>query len=421
MVEREVAWRVFAHEFIHSDYFFHDGDEFSPNYLVTPTGARVNRLYFVGVLTEIDNLGAGEDMWRARVSDPTGAFSVYAGQYQPQASVFLSGLDVPCFVAITGKARTYEPEDGTIYTSVRPEELNTANDSIRDRWIVDTARLTYERIGLVRSAMDSGLKGDELTDMLVQSGASPELANGILRAVSHYTDLDKYLNTLSGVIVDALKNLSSADQYPSPGTGISHAMKEVARSKPADNMVKETPAGYSIEDTQPTQSTQPAQPTQSPQPARSTEPAQLTQPPHSVQSTEPAQPTQSPQSAQSTESAQPTQSPQSARSPEPAQPTQSPHLVQSTEPETAQVAGKEIDDGTTGSDPARPEADKPEPDEMVYELMGIMDKGNGVPVTELVDESKRSGLTDEQVDGAVKTLMSEGRCYEPRIGVLRRV
>lgn len=391
MVEREVAWRVFAHEFIHSDYFFHNGDEFSPNYLVTPTGARVNRLYFVGVLTEIDNLGAGEDMWRARVSDPTGAFSVYAGQYQPQASVFLSGLDVPCFVAITGKARTYEPEDGTIYTSVRPEELNTANDSIRDRWIVDTARLTYERIGLVRSAMDSGLKGDELTDMLVQSGASPELANGILRAVSHYTDLDKYLNTLSGVIIDALKNLTSADQYPSPGTGISHAMKEVARSKPADNIVKETPARYSIEDTQPTQSTQPAQPTQSPQ------------------------------SAQSTESAQPTQAPHSVQSPEPAQPTQSPHLVQSTEPETAQVAGEKIDDGTTGSDPAIPEEDKPEPDEMVYELMGIMDKGNGVPATELVDESKRSGLTDEQVDGAVKTLMSEGRCYEPRIGVLRRV
>jgi len=376
MVEREVAWRVFAHEFIHSDYFFHDGDEFSPNYLVTPTGARVNRLYFVGVLTEIDNLGAGEDMWRARVSDPTGAFSVYAGQYQPQASVFLSGLDVPCFVAITGKARTYEPEDGTIYTSVRPEELNTASDSIRDRWIVDTARLTYERIGLVRSAMDSGLKGDELTDMLVQSDASPKLANGILRAVSHYTDLDKYLNTLSGVIVDALKNLTSDDQYPSPGTGISPAMEEVARSKPADAMVKETPARYSIEDTQPAQSPEPAQPTQSPQPARSTEPAQS---------------------------------------------TQSPHIVQYTEPENARVAGKEIDDGTTDSEPARPEEDKPEPDEMVYELMGIMDKGNGVPVTELVDESKRSGLTDEQVDGAVKTLMSEGRCYEPRIGVLRRV
>jgi hypothetical protein len=376
MVEREVAWRVFAHEFIHSDYFFHDGDEFSPNYLITPTGARVNRLYFVGVLTEIDNLGAGEDMWRARVSDPTGAFSVYAGQYQPQASVFLSGLDVPCFVAITGKARTYEPEDGTIYTSVRPEELNTASDSMRDRWIVDTARLTYERIGLVRSAMDSGLKGDELTAMLVKSGASPKLANGILRAVSHYTDLDKYLNTLSNVIVDALKNLTSADQYPSPGTGISHAIEEVARSKPADAMVKETPAPYSIEDTQPTQSPQP------------------------VQSPEPAQSTQSPQPVPSTEAAQPTQSAQ---------------------PETAPVAGEETDNGTTGSEPARPEEDKPEPDEMVYELMGIMDKGNGVPVTELVDESKRSCLTDEQIDGAVKTLMSEGRCYEPRIGVLRRV
>jgi hypothetical protein len=340
MVEREVAWRVFAHEFIHSDYFFHDGDERSPNYLVTPTGARVNRLYFVGVLTEIDNLDAGEDIWRARVSDPTGAFSVYAGQYQPQASVFLSGLDVPCFVAITGKARTYEPEDGTIYTSVRPEELNTASDHIRDRWIVDTARLTYERIGLVRSAMDSGLKGDELKDMLVQIGASAELADGILRAVSHYTDLDKYLDTLSGVIVDALKNLASANRQPAQGTGVSHAMEKGAASKQVDTMVKETPAKYSIEDTQ---------------------------------------------------------------------------------PETARVAKDEIDDGTTGSEPGQQEEDKPEPDEVVYELMGIIDKGNGVPVTELVDESKRSGLTDKQVDDAMETLMSEGRCYEPRIGVLRRV
>ncbi|MBA1341491.1 MAG: hypothetical protein C5S40_05060 [ANME-2 cluster archaeon] len=355
MVEREVAWRVFAHEFIHSDYFFHDGDERSPNYLVTPTGARVNRLYFVGVLTEIDNLGAGEDMLRARVSDPTGAFSVYAGQYQPQASVFLAGLDVPCFVAITGKARTYEPEDGTIYTSVRPEELNTASDHIRDRWIVDTARLTHERIGLVRSAMDSGLKGDELKAMLVQSGASPELADGIHRAVSHYTDLDKYLNTLSGVILDALKNLMPADNQPAPGTSVSHAMEEVAGSKPADAMVKETPARYSIEDTQPTKSKQ------------SLQPAQFTQ------------------------------------------------------PETTLAAVEEIDDGTKSSEPIRPEEDKTEPDEMVYELMGIIDKGNGVPVTELVDESKRSGLTDEQVDGAVKILMSEGRCYEPRIGILRRV
>jgi RPA family protein len=382
MVEREVAWRVFAHEFIHSDYFFHDGDERSPNYLVTPTGARVNRLYFVGVLTEIDNLNAGEDIWRARVSDPTGAFSVYAGQYQPQASVFLSGLDVPCFVAITGKARTYEPENGTIYTSVRPEELNTASDHIRDRWIVDTARLTYERIGFVRSALDSGLKGDELTAMLIQSGTSAELADGILRAVSHYTDLDKYLNTLSGVIVNALNNLASADNQPTPGTGVSHAMKEVAGSKPVDAMVKETSARYSIEDTKP------VPPTQSPQPARSTEPAQPTQP------TQPTQP------IQSTEPEQPTQSPQ---------------------PETAQVAGEEIDDGTTGSEPARQEEDKPEPDEIVYELMSIIDKGNGVPVSELVDESKRRGLTDKQVDDAVETLMSEGRCYEPRLGVLRRV
>ena len=80
---------------------------------------------------------------------------VYAGQYQPEAAMFISGLEIPSFVAVVGKARTYEPEEGTIYTSVRPEELNTADSQIRDRWIVETARLTFERIRFVRSALKS--------------------------------------------------------------------------------------------------------------------------------------------------------------------------------------------------------------------------------------------------------------------------
>jgi hypothetical protein len=58
---------------------------------------------------------------------------------------------------------------------------------------------------------------------------------------------------------------------------------------------------------------------------------------------------------------------------------------------------------------------------MVYELMGRLDTGKGVPVAELMEESNRCGLTEDQVDDAVKSLMSEGKCYEPRIGLLRKV
>ncbi|MCL7415136.1 MAG: hypothetical protein M8349_03615 [ANME-2 cluster archaeon] len=337
MIERELAWRVFAHEFNHAHHFFHEGDERSPNYLVTPTGARINRLYFVGVLTEIENIGVGEDMWRGRVSDHTGGFMVYAGQYQPEAAVFISGLEVPSFVAVVGKARTYEPEEGTIYTSVRPEELNTADGQIRDRWVVETARLTFERIRLVKSALELGLKGEELTDMLLQSGASTELADGIGKAIEHYLDLSEYLDTLSATIVDSLKTLLPGDKAPDVAADTLGPVNVTADTQ------NRSPASAGDVGTKP-----------------------------DVEDIDADQ-----QDVQSTVSI--------------------------------------IDDDTL------PAEEKPDHQEILYELLVNLDNGNGVAVAELAEQSGRSGLTREQVDDALKGLMSEGRCYEPRIGVLRRV
>ncbi|MEF8827278.1 MAG: hypothetical protein V5A27_13210, partial [Halapricum sp.] len=51
---RETAYRLFATEFEESDFSYAESDEErAPNYVVTPTGARVNRLFAVGVLTEV--------------------------------------------------------------------------------------------------------------------------------------------------------------------------------------------------------------------------------------------------------------------------------------------------------------------------------------------------------------------------------
>lgn len=352
MLDREVAWRVFAHEFNHSDYFFHEGDERSPNYLVTFTGAKVNRMYFSGVLTEIDNIGAGEDMWRARISDPTGGFTVYAGQYQPEAAVFLSGLEIPCFVSVVGKARAYEPESGTTYTSVRPEELNIADSTIRDRWIIDTARLTFERIEMVRIARNSGLAGDELIEMLKSSGASAELADGISRAVEHYRDIDAALKGLHCKVVDTLKTLLSAD-HP------------VLKQSPEEN-------------------------------GKNTSQCRNT----TILQTVP-------------ESMNTAAGPVFHKNLE-----DDDHTAQFTGAQQHRIKAQM---GPDTNGPAGTEAEKPDTDEIIYELMGMLDKGRGVQFSELMKESEQCGLTELQVEDAIKVLMSEGRCYEPRIGVLRRV
>ena len=96
MVEREVAQRIFAKEFNDSTLNIDPGKQvdnnsvYTPNFLITPIGTKVNRVFVVGVVTEVDNIGTDNNIWRARIVDPTGAFVVYAGQYQPEASIFLS-------------------------------------------------------------------------------------------------------------------------------------------------------------------------------------------------------------------------------------------------------------------------------------------------------------------------------------------
>ncbi|WP_372912827.1 DNA-binding protein, partial [Salinigranum sp.] len=101
----------------------------------------------VGTLTEKEDIGEDSEYWRGRIVDPTGTFFVYAGQYQPEAAAALRDLDAPSYVAIVGKPRTYEPEDGDgVIVSVRPESITEVDAGTRDRWVVETAQRTVERV-----------------------------------------------------------------------------------------------------------------------------------------------------------------------------------------------------------------------------------------------------------------------------------
>ncbi|QSG08321.1 RPA family protein [Halapricum desulfuricans] len=202
---REVAYRLFASEFEDSDFSYAESDEErAPNYVITPTGARVNRLFVVGVLTEVQPVS--DDVLRARVVDPTGAFVVYAGQYQPDAQTFLERAEPPAFVAVAGKARTFQPEDSdVIYTSVRPESVNEVDAETRDRWTVRTAERTLERVGTMAGALDSDVDGEELRERLAEQGVPEGLAAGIPLAVDHYGTGGPYLDALRRTALEALE------------------------------------------------------------------------------------------------------------------------------------------------------------------------------------------------------------------------
>ena len=157
---REVAQRAFATEFNDASHTFKESeDERAPVYLLLPTGERANRVFLVGTLTEKEDVGDDNEYWRGRIVDPTGTFFVYAGQYQPDAASTLRELEPPAYVAVVGKPRTYETDDGSVNVSVRPESITAVDATTRDRWVAETATRTLERVG----AFDD--EGDEYARM----------------------------------------------------------------------------------------------------------------------------------------------------------------------------------------------------------------------------------------------------------------
>ncbi len=62
-----------------------------------------------------------------------------------------------------------------------------------------------------------------------------------------------------------------------------------------------------------------------------------------------------------------------------------------------------------------------DPKEVLLALMEKMDTGKGVSYSDLHDEAVKNGMDASIVEKAVKELMGEGRCYEPKIGILKSI
>ncbi len=210
MIAREVAWRIFASEYNSSIHVETGEGERTPSYVITPLGARVNRLFVVGVVTDVENIGTeAEPMWRARLSDPTGVFYISAGQYQPEAAQMLSKIKPPKFVAVIGKSRTYSPEEGVIYVSIRPETIKEVNSELRDYWVLDACKNLKKRLEIVGEAVQ--MESPTLEN-IISLGADRNLADGIMSAIEHYDYID--ISRFNGMLKDALKHLLPEYQAP---------------------------------------------------------------------------------------------------------------------------------------------------------------------------------------------------------------
>jgi RPA family protein len=186
MNAREVAWRVFSEEYNSSTLEYTGEGEKPASYVITPLGAKVNRMLVIGVATDIESIGdEGRPRYRARVADPTGTFYVSAGEYQPSAAASLSKMSPPAFVAVVGKSRAYTPDA-----------------QARDYWILETAKSTLLRIEAMKDAMDMAQPS---IGELMKLGYPENLADGIVRALEYYKDID--LDRFRNSVRDALSSV----------------------------------------------------------------------------------------------------------------------------------------------------------------------------------------------------------------------
>ena len=184
---REVAWRIFAGEYSEANHIIHGKEEKAPKYVITPMGAKVNRLFVVGVLTDVENIGKEGIRWRARIADPTGIHNVYAEPFNPEVASLLADMEAPSYVAVAGKVRIYEPEEGSVYLSMRAEEVKSVDAFLRDYWIVQAARNLKMRIDAMKEAKSMSTPSIR---QLRELGYPLKVAEGVLEAMRYYKDID---------------------------------------------------------------------------------------------------------------------------------------------------------------------------------------------------------------------------------------
>jgi len=193
---REVAWRLFAEEFNASTVELESQGEFSPAHNLSPLGAMINRVFVIGVITDVENISTKEDpLWRARLSDPTGTYFVSAGKYSPEAAGALARIRPPAFCSVIGKTRSYKPEEGVVYLSLKAESVIPSTAALRDLWVLEACKNLKKRIQLAEEAVSME---SPAADALVKLGAGRAQAEGLVLALQKYgkPELDRYRRML---------------------------------------------------------------------------------------------------------------------------------------------------------------------------------------------------------------------------------
>ena len=165
MSRREPAWRVTSRELTAATVEERGQGDRAASYLLSPFGARMNRVLLAGALSTAEPLGRDDPptFWRSRLDDPLGSVAVTAGSFQPRAMVQLRRVPPGRPALVLGKVHLYRGRDELATVSVRAEAVRAVSEVEERRALAEIARQTLDRLDLVeRLAHEPGATDDTL-------------------------------------------------------------------------------------------------------------------------------------------------------------------------------------------------------------------------------------------------------------------
>ncbi len=205
---RQSAVRLFAQEYRDASLTEEGSGEYDPSFVITKIGAKINRALVCGVIDRMERReGDSGPNYSGHVRDPTGSYLFSVASFQPELhpdfeellARFESGDRF--ILALVGKARWFETEDGGMFTSLRAEEFTVIDRECYTNWLVETAEATLRRI----DAHSTALEADLTPAALEAAGVPRDLVDGLILARGHYGDFDP-----EGYRVGVLQALSMA-------------------------------------------------------------------------------------------------------------------------------------------------------------------------------------------------------------------
>ena len=192
-VGRQSAIRIFANEYRHASLPDEGSGEYDPSFIITKIGAKINRALVCGVIDRVERReGENGPNYSGHIRDPTGThlFNVasFLPELQPDFEDLMARYETGdrFLLALVGKARWFETEDGGIFTSLRAEEFSIIDKECYTNWLVQTADATLRRI----DAHSSSLESDLNPAALEAAGVPSDLVDGLILARGHYGDFD---------------------------------------------------------------------------------------------------------------------------------------------------------------------------------------------------------------------------------------